>query len=465
VSVGRQEPAAEPEPAAVPEPGAVPEPAAVPEPGAVPEPAAVWVHPSPGTVPGGGTGSAVRSFHAQLPGYAPAPLVELAELAGELGVGRLWVKAETDRFGLPSFKILGASWAVQRAVAERCGLGQDAGLGALSAALPGTALRTLLAATDGNHGRAVARVAKLLGLGARIFVPVGTAEARIRAIEGEGASVVVVDGDYDEAVARAAAEEDGTSAVVSDTSWPGYERIPSWVSEGYETILAESDAQLEARGAPEPTVVVVPTGVGALAAAVLRHYRGEARGQGPAARIVTVEPERAACVLESLRAGEPVRVPGPHPSIMAGLNCGTPSRVAWPLLRAGVSVAVSIADDAACWAMRRLARAGIEVGETGAAALGGLAALVASGDEVAKRRAGLGPSANVLVLATEGPTDPARYEEIVGRPPSVGARRPDDPVGARRPDDPVGARRPDDPAGPARAGGSTGSGSSTGSGG
>ena len=413
--------------------------AAVPEP-AAPEPASVWVHPSPGTVPGGGVGSAVRSFHAQLPGYAPAPLVELAELAAELEVGRLWVKAETDRFGLPSFKILGASWAVHRAVAERCGLGEDTDLAALSAALPGTPLRTLLAATDGNHGRAVARMARLLGLGARIFVPVGTAEARIRAIEGEGAAVVVVDGDYDDAVARAAADEDAASLVVSDTSWPGYERIPSWVSEGYETILAEADLGLEARGAPEPTVVVVPTGVGALAAAVLRHYRGEERRQGPAANVVTVEPERAACVLQSLRAGEPVRVPGPHPSIMAGLNCGTPSRVAWPLLRAGVSAAVSIADDAACWAMRRLAGAGIEVGETGAAALGGLAALVASGDEAAKRRAGLGPTANVLVLATEGPTDPARYEEIVGRPPSAGVRR------------------PDDSAGPARAGGSTGSG-------
>ena len=376
----------------------------------------VWVNPSAGQVYPGVSSTEVLAFHSHLPGYEPTHLRDLPLLAEQLGIARLWVKEETWRIGLPSFKILGASWAIYQALLARVGdVSAAYDLEDLRSALAEVGPPTLLAATDGNHGRAVARMALMLGLTARIYVPDGTVAARIEAIESEGASVVVVDGDYDEAVRRSADDEDACSLVVSDTSWPGYEQVPTWVSEGYATIFAEVDRQLAEADGGSPATVVVPAGVGALASAALRHYRSGDKGRQT--RVVTVEPQSAACVLRSLRAGQLVTVPGPHRSIMAGLNCGTPSLLAWPLLAAGVSAAVAIDDEQACWSMCRLADFGIEAGETGAAALGGLASLLGEAAPSTLHAAGLGPEASVLVLVTEGPTDPDRYEAVVGRPP------------------------------------------------
>jgi diaminopropionate ammonia-lyase len=258
----------------------------------------------------------------------------------------------------------------------------------------------LVAATDGNHGRAVAHVAALWGLKATILVPVGTAPARIEAIAGEGADVVVVDGTYDEAVARSAELADDVTLVVSDTSWPGYEDLPRWVIEGYSTIFAELGGQL----AGPPDVAFVPIGVGALAAAAATGLRGST--------LVGVEPDTAACVLAAVEAGELVEVPGPHRSIMAGLNCGFASAVALPTVTAAFPAFVTVDDDTCRRAIRLLAAAGLEVGETGAAALAGLLTV----SEVAPDL--LPAGGTVLLLATEGVTDPAGFEAVVGRPPS-----------------------------------------------
>src|SRR5829696_10108593 len=193
---------------------------------------------------------AARRFHVDLPGYRPTPLVDLPALAEELGVGRVLVKDESSRLGLPAFKVLGASWAVYRALEERLpeGAFEDwETVGELKERLEPLRPLDLVAATDGNHGRALARVARLLGLGAKIFVPEGMAAARREAIAGEGAEVIVVKGTYDEAVERSAAEEGERGLVISDMSWPGYEQIPSWVIEGYSTMLWEIDDELERR--------------------------------------------------------------------------------------------------------------------------------------------------------------------------------------------------------------------------
>jgi diaminopropionate ammonia-lyase len=361
-----------------------------------------------------------QSFHAKLPGYAPTPLVPAPALAARLGVGQVWVKDESSRLGLPAFKILGASWAVYCALAARLGgeIGPWDTPAALRARLAPLGHLTLVAATDGNHGRAVARMAALLGYAAHILVPAGTAPARIAAIAGEGAAVTVVDGSYDDAVARSAEEASPTRLVISDTSWPGYEDIPRRVIDGYSTILWEVDDALARSGAAPPDLVLVQMGVGAFASAVTRHYRRPASGAAP--RLVGVEPDTAACVLASLRAGALTEVPGPHPSIMAGLNCGLPSLIAWPALRAGLDAAVAIPDDAARAAMRDLAAAGIVAGETGAAGLGGLVALL-TGLGAAARRAQLGitGATRVLLFSTEGATDPAAYAAIVGHPPAA----------------------------------------------
>lgn len=344
-------------------------------------------------------------FHRRLPGYRPTPLLAVPRLADQLGLRRLWVKSETTRFGLPAFKMLGASWATYRALAERTGA-EPAGWSTvtdLAELLRPMRPFTLAAATDGNHGRAVARMARWLGFSARIFVPSGTTAARIEAIRGEGATVTVVEGVYDAAVARSAEEAGERCLVVSDTSWPGYVDVPRFVIEGYSTLYWEVDDSLEAAGLEGPDVVVVPVGVGALAAATVNHW---GRHQ-PRPVVVGVEPADAACVMVSALAGELTTVPGPHRSIMAGLNCGTPSLVAWPLVSSGVSTLVAIGDGWAQDAVRDLAACGIEAGETGAAALAGLAALQA-GDQP------LASDATVLILCTEGATDPVARWGILG---------------------------------------------------
>jgi diaminopropionate ammonia-lyase len=366
-------------------------------------------------------GRAPLDFHRRLPEYAVTPLVDASGLAGALGVGRAWVKDESWRLGLPAFKILGASWAVYRALERRSGgsIGGWGDAGGLRERLAPLLPMTLAAATDGNHGRAVARMARMLGLGARIFVPADMVAARIEAIESEGAEVVVIQGTYDEAVARSAEEAGEHCLVISDTSWPGYEDVPRWVIDGYSTILWEVSDELDRRGEEGPTLVVAQIGVGAFAAAVTRHFRSP--GVSPRPKILGVEPARAACALASAEAGGIVHVPGPHGSIMAGLNCGSPSVVAWPTISKGIDLFVAIEDDLAREAMRMLAGAGIVSGETGAAGLAGLLAFAQ--EEEGRRTLGLTEEARVLVFNCEGATDPGAYGRIVagadGPPPNA----------------------------------------------
>ena len=352
-------------------------------------------------------GTGPRDFHRRLPGYQPTELRSLPAVAERLGLAAVLAKVERLRFGLPSYKILGASWATYRAVTADLDkpLGAWSDVAELRALLAGREGR-LVAATDGNHGRAVARMAGWLGWAAHILVPAGTAQARIDGIAGENATVEVVDGSYDEAVRAAARLADGQSLVISDTSWPGYVDVPGWVIEGYGTIFAEVGEQVLADRLPEPTHVVVPVGVGALAAAAVR--------SAPAgATLVSVEPTSAACVLASVAAGTAVEVPGPHSSCMAGLNCGLPSPLALPLVAARFAGFVAIDDAYAEEATRVLAAEDLAVGESAAASLGGLLAL--SGPE--RLALGLDSRASALLVLTEGVTDPQNYARITGSAP------------------------------------------------
>ena len=353
----------------------------------------------------------VRTFHRRLPAYAPTLVIDAPRLAESIGVARVLVKAETQRMGLPSFKILGASWASYRAICEHLG-GEPptwANINALAASLAHLRPMTLAAATDGNHGRAVAFMARLLGFDAHILVPVGTSQARIAAIEDESATVTVVDGTYDDAIEQSAEMAGERCLVVSDTSWPGYETIPANVAEGYTTIFAEVDDALAANGIRQPDLVTVPVGVGAFMAAAVTHYRsGEHRPV-----LVSVEPDDANCVQMSALAGEITETPGPHRSIMVGLNCGVPSPLAWPMLASGVDWCVSVDSDAAGRAMADLASSQVVAGETGSASLAGLRALLA--DPEGRKALDEPQNATVLIMVTEGATDPASYERIVGR--------------------------------------------------
>ena len=211
----------------------------------------------------------------------------------------------------------------------------------------------------------------------------------------------MVDGSNDDAVRRTAALADPHRLLLSDTSWPGYEEVPRWVIEGYATIFRDVDEEMG--GAPVD-VAVVPIGVGALAAAAVRNLGGRARLAG-------VEPTSAACMLESARAGEITEVPGPHPSIMAGLNAGLPSLVAWPLVSAGLDLLCAIEDPAAVEGMRRLAALGLEAGECSGGAVGAAARLLA--DPRSREALGAGRESSVLVLLTEAVTDPDAYARLV----------------------------------------------------
>lgn len=372
---------------------------------------------------------AVRAFHAGLPGYAPTPLTEVPELARELGAGRVFVKDESSRLGLPAFKVLGASWAIHRLLT---------GSPASEPVSPGTTppdalakLRTAAAqrpglifvtATDGNHGRAVARIARLISTPARVFVPGVTSPATRAAIASENAEVTQINGSYDDAVATAGhwADDHPGAALIQDTAWPDYELVPAWIVEGYSTLFAEIDAQLTAAGAGPPSLVAVPVGVGSLAQAAVAHYRGSVtaegwlgRGQNSAPKqpssataVLAVEPDTAACLLASLRAGRPTTIPTAN-TIMAGLNCGSISSAAWPYLNAGLDAAVAVPDDAARRAAADLAAAGISSGPSGASSLAGARATL-TGPGSPRRRAEIGvdPASAIVLLSTEAAHPP-----------------------------------------------------------
>lgn len=350
-------------------------------------------------------------LHRRLPGYAATSLVPLDGAIEGIAAPTV-VKLETARYGLPSFKVLGASWAVASRVADW--LGADApderSYDAIRAALDARGRRpTLVAATDGNHGRAVAWSARQLGCAAEVFVPAGTAQSRRHAIVGEGAALTVVEGDYDETVGAAATRATGDRLLVQDTAVEGRETGVEHVVAGYATIFDELAEQLPA-GSPDPVVLVVPVGVGSLALAAARFIRGR-RGED---RLVTVEPTEAASLQRSLADGRLVAMPGPHVSCMVGLRCGSISADAWPELMAATDLAVAIEDAEADDAMRWLAERDVVVGECGAAALAAVRRAAAEGRLEPLLAEG---RATLVLIATEAPTDPERWRAIVGRNP------------------------------------------------
>jgi diaminopropionate ammonia-lyase len=324
---------------------------------------------------------AALDFHRRLEGYEPTPLRDLPALAEELGLAAVRLKDESNRLGLPAFKVLGASYAVERALRER------------------PEVHTLVAASAGNHGRAVAHVAARRGLAARIYLPARAAEARREAIAAEGAEIVMVDGTYEDAIREASA--DATRPGVLELADVGDSGPAQWVIDGYATLFAEVASE------GDFDMILVPTGVGSLAAAAARF------GAEQGAVVIAVEAANAACLTASLAAGEPTAVETPGTS-MAGLDCAEVSKAGWPSLRSGIHGAVTVSDDEAHGAMRELAAAGLEIGDCGAATVAALRALARDPDCWELRAAaGLGPSSRVLLIATEGATDRAAYERVV----------------------------------------------------
>ena len=362
------------------------------------------------------------------PGYEPTPLGNQWRLAEQLGVGSVWVKDESGRFGLGSFKALGGAYGVRQVMKERA-----AEAGAL----------TVTCASDGNHGRAVAWGAMRFGCDAVIYLPAHVTEARAGAIRSFGARVVRVDGEYDDAVARADRDaHDNGWTVISDTSYPGYMDIPRVVMVGYTVMVNEAPRHVRASwpthtvllpthtGSSDmtlppthkasagvtslPTHVFIQGGVGGLAAAVIGHLWERLGARRPVA--VIVEPESADCLLCSARAGRLVPSRGDLHTVMAGLSCREVSPLAWEVVGTGAHAFMTVPDEGIAPLMRRAARGemgeAFEGGESGGAGLLGLVEVAR--DEERRRAIGLDERSRVLVFNTEGATDPELYGRIVG---------------------------------------------------
>ena len=381
----------------------------------------------------------VSKFHKSFPQYTETPLVKLDNLATRLKVKGIYVKDESYRFGLNAFKVLGGSYAIARYIAQL--IGKDISEMTYEY-LTSKELRdqigqiTFFTATDGNHGRGIAWAANKLGQKSVVYMPSGSSQTRLDNIRAEGAEASIIDGNYDDAVRLAAkhSEETPNSVVVQDTAWEGYEKIPSWIMQGYGTMVTEAENQLKNYG-DTCTHIFIQAGVGSLAGSVQGIYTAatlcSAKSENKenkenkiedirkAPKIVVVEPHAANCHYESVKAKDYKIVTGEMSTIMAGLACGEPNTISWELLKNYSDAFASCPEWVAADGMRILSSPlandeRIVSGESGAVGAGLLAALMQKNEYAQLRnQLGLNEDSVVLLFSTEGDTDPEKYLDIV----------------------------------------------------
>ena len=363
-----------------------------------------------------------NEFHKSFPQYTVTPLQKLSALASFLGVKNIYCKDESYRFGLNAFKVLGGSYAMGRYIAKE--LGRDI------SELPYNVLSseklreefgqaTFFTATDGNHGRGVAWAARRLGQKAVVRMPKGTTKTRFDNIAKEGATVTIEEVNYDDCVRMAAAAKTEHGIIVQDTAWEGYEEIPSWIMQGYGTMVMEADRQLKEDGVERPTHVFVQAGVGSLAGAVIGYFANKYKDNPPV--MVVCEASAADCLYRSAvkKTGELVNVSGDLNTIMAGLACGEGNTIGWDILRNHAAVFASCPDWMSAKATRIYANPlngdpHIVSGESGSVPLGLVYTALHDADASDLKDAlKLDENSSVLVISTEGYTDPVRYREIV----------------------------------------------------
>ncbi len=360
-----------------------------------------------------------RRFHLQLNGYQPTPLHSLDALANEFGVKNILVKDESYRFDLNAFKMLGGVYAIARLLCDEYKMDIES-FNFETFKTQITTKMTFTTATDGNHGRGVAWAANQLGQNAVVYMPKGAADERVNNIRALGAECIVTDMNYDDTVRLAIknAAEHGWK-VVQDTAWEGYTEIPTWIMQGYSTLAVEAVEQMAQLGVEKPTHVFLQAGVGAMAGGVLG-YLAEYCG-ADALHSVIVEPNQADCIYRSgiAETGDMVNVDGDLATIMVGLACGEPNPLGWEVLKNCSTQFVSCEDRVAALGMRVLGNPltpdpAVISGESGAVGIGLLAAVHYSHDEEKlKKQLGLNEDSVVLVINTEGDTDPVHYREVV----------------------------------------------------
>ncbi|MFZ5967457.1 MAG: diaminopropionate ammonia-lyase [Bacillota bacterium] len=365
----------------------------------------------------------IRSFHKRFTEYKVTPLQSLNQLAKKLGVSSIWVKDESYRFGLNAFKVLGGSYAVGKYLAEK--LNMD--ISELSfEKLKSKEIKerlgeiTFVTATDGNHGRGIAWAARQLGQKAVVFMPKGSSMIRLNNIKNEGAEATITDLNYDDAVRLASKyAEEHHGVLVQDSAWDDYEEIPTWIMQGYATLIDEAIEQIKAEDKGKPTHVFLQAGVGSFAGSVLGYLEAVFGEDRPITTIV--EPNEAACIYKSVKEndGKPHAVTGYMPTIMAGLACGEPSTVAWGILRDYADMYISCPDYAAARGMRILGNPladdpKVISGESGAVGLG-IVSLILQDNQLKEiaEKLNINKDSKILLISTEGDTDPEGYREIV----------------------------------------------------
>jgi diaminopropionate ammonia-lyase len=365
----------------------------------------------------------VRKFHATIDGYKTTPLVSLESLAEKLSVSKIYVKDESKRFGLNAFKGLGATYAMARLLCEKLDVDIetiDYNYFKLPEVKEKIKDMVFVTATDGNHGRAVAWAAAQLGCGSIVYMPKGSSLRRLQHIKDTGAEAFITDVNYDDAVrlAKEKADEIG-GALIQDTAWEGYEKVPNWITQGYTTMAAEAIDQMNSDGSIRPTHVFLQAGVGSFAGGILGYFTNIFKDEPPVT--IIAEPENAACIYESALADDekPHSVTGDLNTIMAGLACGEPNTVTWPILRDFAQAYVSCPDYVAAKGMRILAAPlgndkKVISGESGAVGLGLLALLLEREElKILKDKLKLNENSVIICFSTEGDTDPEQYEAII----------------------------------------------------
>jgi len=364
-----------------------------------------------------------KEFHESFPEYDITPLRKLEKLANHLGVGGVYVKDESYRFGLNAFKVLGGSFAMAKYLAQR--LGKD--ISQLDyKTLISDAIRqelgeiTFATTTDGNHGRGIAWTANRLKQKSVVYMPKGSSITRLNNIKAEGAEAYITELNYDDAVRLTDdnARKHGW-VVVQDTTWEGYEEIPVWIMQGYGTMAAEALSQLKDMKINKPTHIFIQAGVGSLAGAVQGYFADVFGKERP--KTIIVESDQADCLYQSALAndGKPHIVTGDLNTIMAGLACGEPCTIGWNVLRDYSDMFVSCPDWVAAKGMRVLGSPVKEdcqviSGESGAVTAGLLATIMTNENmKELKNKLGLDEKSVVLLFSTEGDTDPDKYRSIV----------------------------------------------------
>lgn len=362
----------------------------------------------------------ILGYHASFPQYKETGLVELKCFAKENGIKNVYLKDESTRFDLNAFKVLGGSYAIGRLLSEKYGLDKSSfTYNDFMKPEIKEKLRdeTFISATDGNHGRGVAATAQMLGCKAHIYMVQGTADERLANVRKTGAHAEILDMNYDDCVrfSTALAKKNGWT-LVQDTAFGDYRTVPSYIMQGYLTMGLEAYRQLDG---VIPTHIFLQAGVGSFAAAMTALFTNLYSGNKP--KIIVVESEKADCILRTAEADDNTLhcVTGKLDTIMAGLSCGEPSELAWPILRDYADAFISIPDYCAENAIRKLARPcgtdkPVVAGESGASGFAALLDILTDPDnEGVKNELNIGKDSVVLVFSTEGATDRENYDKIL----------------------------------------------------